>query len=482
LPERNETITISTVTSISEDDPPPSPNLLHARPWQVAMIGLGTAAAQLDTSVNIAFPAITQAFDLPISGIQWVVISYVLTYASLLLALGRIGDTVGHALVFRIGLAWSTVALLLVGWSPSFGTMLLFRVLQGIGAALVLSCGVALVTSLYGEARRSHALGIYTMMLAVGLMLGPLLGGALTSAWGWPAVFWFRVPIAVAALLFLRGMPASPPRRADDHFDVPGGIALVLGLVTMLFALNRLRELSAIGFALLSALAFTAFIIRERRAARPIIAVEVLKQPGFALLNLVSVLVNLAAFSVWLLVAYFLARVPIYSLTESGAILATAAAGAALAAPIGGRLAGRGMSTRRLAIAGATASGIGLLMLGAWTEQTPTWLRIAALAVQGIGLGLFQLGYSDIVTAALPLRDRGVAGSLVLLTRTLGTVTAASVVFLVFEIINAKYGFLEGFQKTFQSAALLAFAAAAALAFSPRATVPPDATAITPPQ
>ena len=99
---------------------------------------------------------------------------------------------------------------------------------------------------------------------------------------------------------------------------------------------------------------------------------------------------------------------------------------------------------------------IGLLLLGAWTEQTPTILRIAALVVQGVGLGLFQLAYSDIVTAALPLRDRGVAGSLVLLTRTLGTVTAASVVLMVFEILNMKYGFLEGFQKTFQFAALLA--------------------------
>ena len=267
-------------------------------------------------------------------------ICYVLTYASLLLALGRIGDTVGHALVFRIGLVWSTVALLLVGWSPSFGAMLLFRCLQGIGAALVLSCGAALVISLYGEERRSHALGIYTMMLAVGLMLGPLLGGALTSAWGWPAVFWFRVPIALAALLLLRGMRASPQRQAGDRFDIPGGVALVLGLVTMLFALNRLREFSAVWFALLSALAFAAFIFRERRAARPIIAVDILKQPGFALLNLVSVLLNLAAFSVWLLVPYFLARVPGYSLTESGAILATAAAGAALAAPIGGRLVG----------------------------------------------------------------------------------------------------------------------------------------------
>jgi MFS family permease len=432
------------------------------------MIGLGTAATQLDTSVNIAFPAITQAFGLSIGDIQWVVICYVLTYASLLLALGRLGDTIGHALVFRIGLIWSTAALLLVGYSPGFGAMLLFRCLQGVGAALVLSCGVALVTNLYGEERRSRALGIYTMMLSLGLMLGPLVGGALTAAWDWPAVFWFRAPIALAALLLLRGMPASPPRHAADRFDIPGGLALVVGLVTMLFALNRIRELSAIGFALLSAAALAAFIFRESRAERPIIAVEILKQPGFALLNLVSVLANLAAFSVWLLVPYFLARVPFYSLTESGIILAAAAAGAVLAAPIGGRVAGRHIRPERLAIAGAVLIGGGLLLIGAWTEQTPTILRIAGLVVQGIGLGLFQLAYSDIVTAALPLRDRGVAGSLVLLTRTLGTVTAASVVLLVFGILNTTYGFLEGFQKTFQLAALLAFASAVLLAFSRR--------------
>ena len=457
------------VTSISKRDRPHLlVGLLHAKPWQVAMIGLGTAATQLDTSVNIAFPAITRGFDLSIGDIQWVVICYVLTYASLLLATGRIGDTVGHAVVFRIGLIWSTVALLLVGWSPSFGAMLLFRCLQGIGAALVLSCGAALVTSLYGEERRSQALGIYTMMLSVGLMLGPLLGGALTAAWDWPAVFWFRIPIAVVALLLFRDAPASPQRQVADRFDVLGGVALMLGLVTMLLALNRLREFSGILFGLLSALAFAVFIFRESRAARPIIAVELLRQRGFGLLNLVSVLANLAAFSVWLLVPYFLARVPGYSLTESGVILATAAAGAALAAPFGGRVTGRHISAQRLAIAGAAAIGAGLLLLGAWTEQTLTIVRIVGLAMQGVGLGLFQLAYSDIVTAALPLKDRGVAGSLVLLTRTLGTVTAASVVLMVFEILNTKYDFLEAFQKTFQFAALLAFSAAGLLAISPR--------------
>jgi len=432
------------------------------------MIGLGTAATQLDTSVNIAFPAITRGFGLSIGDIQWVVISYVLTYASLLLALGRIGDTVGHALVFRIGLICSAVALLLVGWSPSYGAMLVFRCLQGVGAALVLSCGVALVTSVYGEGQRSRALGIYTMMLSLGLMLGPLLGGALTAIWDWPAVFWFRVPIALAALLLLRGMPASPPRQAHDRFDLLGGIALALGLVTMLMAINRVREFSAVWFALASMTAFAAFIFRESRAARPIIAVNLLRQPGFALLNLVSVLANLAAFSVWLLVPYFLARVPGYSLAEGGAILAAAAAGAVLASPIGGHLVGRTISAKWLMTAGAAAIGAGLIWISTWTEQTPTVLRIAGLVLQGIGLGLFQLAYSDIVTAALPLSDRGVAGSLVLLTRTLGTVTAASIVLMMFEILNSNHGFLEAFQQTFQLAAILAFAAAALLTASPR--------------
>ncbi|MBR1121314.1 MFS transporter [Bradyrhizobium lablabi] len=431
------------------------------------MIGLGTAAVQLDTSVNIAFPAITRGFGLAIGDIQWVVICYVLTYASLLLAFGRVGDTVGHALIFRVGLIWSAVALALVAWSPTFSAMLFFRFLQGIGAALVLSCGVALVTSLYGEERRSRALGIYTMMLALGLMLGPLLGGALTAAWDWPAVFWVRIPIALVPLLLLHGIPVAAKRETGDRFDVPGGVALVLGLVAMLLAINRVREFSAIWFALLSTLCFAAFVMREQRAAHPIIAVGILRKPGFALLNLVSVLANLAAFSVWLLVPYYLARVPGYSLTESGAILAAAAAGAVLAAPIGGRLAGRHVSAERLAIAGAVMIGSGLLMLGSWTEQTPTALRIAGLTLQGIGLGLFQLAYSDIVTATLPLRDRGVAGSLVLLTRTLGTVTAASVVLMVFGILNTISGFVEAFQHAFQLAALLAFASAALLAVSP---------------
>src|SRR4029077_13358671 len=128
------------MSSTASNSPGAPAGLLRSKRWQVAVHGLGTATAQLDTSVNIAFPAITRGFDLAISDIQWVVICYVLTYASVLLSRGRVGDTAGHAIVFRIGLVWSATALLLVSCSPSYGAMLVFRCLQGVGAALVLSC------------------------------------------------------------------------------------------------------------------------------------------------------------------------------------------------------------------------------------------------------------------------------------------------------------------------------------------------------
>src|SRR5277367_1183581 len=111
-------------------------------------IGLGTAVVPLDTAVNIAFPAITRGFGLAIGDIQWVVISFVLTYASLLLVFGRLGDRLGHAVIFRIGLAWSAVAFVLCALAPSLAVLLACRILQGVGAALVLSCGAALTTSL----------------------------------------------------------------------------------------------------------------------------------------------------------------------------------------------------------------------------------------------------------------------------------------------------------------------------------------------
>src|SRR6266699_2968148 len=149
-----------------------------ARPWlRLILVGLGISVVPLDTAVNIAFPDITGSFGLPIAMIQWVIICYVLTHAGLMLALGRAGDIWGHARVFRTGLLWSAAAFLLCAAAASFGWLLFSRCLQGIGAGLIISCAPALVTALYPEARRSHALAIFTLMFALGSAVGQLIDG-----------------------------------------------------------------------------------------------------------------------------------------------------------------------------------------------------------------------------------------------------------------------------------------------------------------
>src|SRR3954451_22779752 len=154
----------------------------------VFVVGLGTLVVPFDSSVNVAFPHIIRAFGLPIPAIQWVVIAYTLTYAALMLVFGRIGDMLGYRRIFLFGCAWSTIAFVCCAAAPSYGWLLVARVMQGIGAALALSCGPALATSLYPEGERTRILGLYTMVFGLGGAVGPVLAGQLVQYWGWQSV------------------------------------------------------------------------------------------------------------------------------------------------------------------------------------------------------------------------------------------------------------------------------------------------------
>ena len=210
------------------------------REWlRLVLVGLGASVVPLDTAVNIGFPDITRSFGLPIQMIQWVVICYVLTYASLMLAFGRLGDIFGHTRVFRTGLAWSVVAFLLCAAAPAYGWLLFCRFLQGIGAGLVISVAPALVTGLFPESRRARAVAAFTMIFALASAAGPLIGGVLVNIWGWPAVFWFRAPIALVALLFVRSLPHSAGSETREPLDLLGAVLLALTISSVLLFINQ---------------------------------------------------------------------------------------------------------------------------------------------------------------------------------------------------------------------------------------------------
>ncbi len=142
---------------------------------------LGTLSVPLDSAVNVDFPFITRHFQIAIPEIRWIVISYTLTSASLLLVFGRISDLIGHRRVFLLGTGWSAVSFLLCAIAPDYPTLLAARVAQGVGAGLVLACGPALMTAVFPESERPRALGLYTLGLGLGGALGPALGALLIA-------------------------------------------------------------------------------------------------------------------------------------------------------------------------------------------------------------------------------------------------------------------------------------------------------------
>jgi MFS family permease len=435
------------------------PSLAAGHGFRLVMLGLGMSIVPLDTAVNIGFPDITRSFGLPLSMIQWVVICYVLTYAALMLAFGRIGDIAGHARVFRAGLAWSVVAYLLCAAAPGFGWLLFFRFLQGIGAGLVISCAPALVTGLYPEARRGHAVAVFTLIFALGSALGPLVGGAMVARWGWPAVFWFRAPIALASLLFLRGLPVGTTSKGE-RFDIAGALLLALGLTAMLLGINAASRLGpgmeTIALMITAAASLALFAWWEARAAQPIVRIDLFRDPGFAAINAVYVLMNLATFSVLLFVPYFFARFSAMALPLAGAVLASGSVATALASPPAGRLIAR-IAAERIGALGILLVGGGLFLVGLWPADVTPAVMALTLLVQGVGVGLFQVAYTDLVLRSSPRADRGVAGSLSILTRTIGTVTGAALLTLIFNRMghaatDAAANFLAAFAAVFKLA------------------------------
>jgi MFS family permease len=431
-------------------------------PWRsLLIVGLGTLVVPLDSAVNIDFPAIVARFGLPIPMIQWIVISYVLTQTSLMLTFGRIGDILGYRRVFLVGTGFSALAFMACALSPTYPALIAARVAQGIGAGLILSCGPALATSLYPEVMRAEVLGRYMAMFGIGSALGPSVFGILVDQLGWSAVFSLRAPIAATAFMLAWTLPSTPRAPTTEPFDAVGGGLLALALSFLLLTLNRLRDPGlGLGFgAVIAAVCFVLFYRQERRVSRPIIDFSYFSDLGFTITNIANALVNLAAFAIMLLAPFYLSQIPGLSLPGAGFVLASSPFAMIFAAPLAGRLA-TGVSPYLIAVIGSALSSAGLFAIAAAGGRPELAWLVAAMAVQGFGVGLFQVAYFDVVTGAIPARNRGVAGALGMATRSIGTVTGATMLMLIFQTLRVSDGFTGAFQVTFAVAGAVAGAMA----------------------
>ena len=371
----------------------------------------GAFVVSLDSTVNVAFPAMAAAFRIPPERVRWIIIGYVFSYAITSFVAGALADRVGHARVFRAGLALSAAAFLLAGVAPTFGWLLLARVMQGLGGGGVYGTAPAIMTLLATPQTRGRALGFLNAAIGVGFSAGPLIAGVLVGAFGWPSIFLLRLPLALVALAWAA---SALPRQAAPS--------------TQLVAAH-----------------------------------DLLRAPVLAA-GAQSFVANASIFAIWLLAPFYLVAARGLSVFGAGLLFTLTPLGTTLAAPVAGRLADH-TGVRGPLVAGLAVEALGLLLMSQAGPASSLVLVALALFAAGFGVGLFQVTNMAEIMAAFTSAQQGAAGGFAFLARTLGVVGGVAALAQLFAVRRLSIGLGPAAAEAFLAAGLtVALASLASLA------------------
>jgi EmrB/QacA subfamily drug resistance transporter len=385
------------------------------RKWLIlTSVSLGSLMATLDGSiVNIALPAIQTDFRIDLTTVEWVVVAYLLVVGSLLLPVGRLGEVLTFKRVYLVGFAVFTVASVCCGASPTAEALVGFRVVQAIGAAMIMAMGPAIVARTFPAHERGRALGLNGVSVSIGLSLGPALGGLLTQAATWRAIFLINAPIGVIAILWAaRILPQEEPGRGQS-FDVEGAVLSGAALFALLLALSDGQQWGWTSPAILGLLvAFVglgaAFVFVERRSLQPMIDLALFRIRPFTA-GLASVVVAfLGLFTATFLLPFLLQQARGFSPVEAGLLLTPLPIAMAVVAPFSGAASDR-FGPRVLASAGMAIMVLGLLSLTQLSVNFALPDLIWRLVLLGIGQGLFMSPNSSAVLGSVPRPRVGTA-------------------------------------------------------------------------
>jgi MFS family permease len=416
--------------------------LVHRRsaPWlAVGTVCFGAFMGQLDASiVTLTFPTVGAEFHTGLAGVQWISLAYLLTLVTLLTPLGRVADVFGRKQCYLYGFAVFTVASAVCGLATSLPMLIGCRVLQAVGAALLQANSVALVTTAVEPGRRRTALGVQAAAQALGLALGPLVGGALVATVGWRWVYLVNLPIGVIGLLagyFL--LPRTWQRSERCRFDALGPLLLAVGASALLLGLSTVSGLTlpaAAGAGLLVAavLVLGAFGWWQTRSDAPLIPPWVLRTRAVAAGLIAALFGYLVLFGPLVLVPVVLT-----ARGESGVVIGAVTTalpvGFALAATCAGLVLPGEWSGRRRGVLGGVVCLISLVLL-AFLGSDVIALTLL-LVLLGLGLGVFTPANNALVMSAIPVTSAGLGGGLVNMARGIGTALGVAVVTLVAHLV-----------------------------------------------
>ncbi|MFJ8198078.1 MFS transporter [Streptomyces sp. NPDC096152] len=372
------------------------------------------------TVLTVALPAIQSDLGFSQGDLSWVVNSYLIAFAGLLLLSGRLGDLIGGKKVFLTGLATFTIASLLCGIATSQELLLAGRFLQGIGAALASAVVLGMIVGLYPEpGGQAKAMGVYSFVSAGGASVGLIAGGVISNVLGWHWVFLINLPIGVVALVAgVRTPAAQGGLGLREGADALGALLVTTGLSLGVFTISQISEdtfgageLAVCGAV--SVVLLSAFVLRQAKAARPLLALRVFRSREITGANAVVILVFAAGFGFQFLNALYLQRVLGFDSTRTGlAFLPAPLVIGAMSLLFTARLTAR-FGTRRVLLTGLLFLGGGLLLLGRAPVDGDYWVDVApALVIQGFGMGLTVPSVIMRAMSGAPPEDAGLASGL----------------------------------------------------------------------
>lgn len=412
--------------------------------WSILVaVMLGSIMAPIDGSImNIAMPTLSNVFHSPLDMVSWVSMAYLLVVSSTLLAFGRLGDIIGYRPVYQIGLLCFTLSSAFCGFSHTITMLIIGRVLQAIGGGMLLSMTPAILTAVFPASERGRALGINAMSVAVGLAIGPSLGGFLVSNFGWQYIFFINVPIGLAALLWAQLVIPKRSTRLNERFDYVGAVLAFSFLFTLLLYINRGSQwgwasLQGISLLAISIISLIGLIQAESHRPDPMLDLSLFKIRLFTA-GTTSTLLNFSAQYIMTFLTPFYLTQRGMSASEAGALMTAFPAAMLVMSPISGVLSDR-MGARGLSTLGAVISAVGIFLMSTLTLESPLWRIILNLIIFGVGNGLFQSPNNSSVMGSVPRHRLGVASSFLATMRNVGMVLGIAVGGAVFSNLSKYY-------------------------------------------
>ena len=411
--------------------------------WGLAGLSLSMLLSSLGTSIaNVGLPALAQAFNASFQDVQWVVLAYLLAITTLIVSVGRLGDTIGRRRLLLAGVALFTVASLLCGAAPTLWLLTAARAAQGLGAAIMMALTMAFVGETVPKSRIGSAIGLLGTMSAIGTALGPSLGGVLIAAVGWQAIFLVNVPLGLLAfVLAYRHLPVDRlvPTADRTGFDTMGTLLLALTLGAYALAMTTGRgSFGALNMSLLLAAAFGAvlFIFAERRAASPLLRLAMFRDPRLRASLATNALVSTVMMATLVVGPFYLSRALQLDAAFVGLVISIGPIISALSGVLAGRIVDR-WGAPLLVSVGLIAMAAGSIALSVLPTMFGIAGYIVAIAILTPGYALFQAANNTAVMMDVHPNQRGVISGLLNLSRNLGLITGASLMGAVFALASA---------------------------------------------